>query len=661
VLEAQALAARCILQGIQTIVFGRSRLTTELLLTYLRESIHNTKYEIRNTKYDDNREDNSARQNQQSTIRGYRGGYLPSERRLIEAGLRSGEVQGVVATNALELGVDIGQLQAAILCGYPGSIASTWQQMGRAGRTQERAVAILVATGGVLDQYIIQHPEFLLARSPEHALINPDNLLLLLDQLRCAAFELPFDAEEHFGQSPFTADGLALLMEQGEVQRHGSRYFWIGASYPAQQVSLRSTGSTAVVIQVDQAIRDTGYEIRNTEADTARRGVIQNQTIGEIDVASAPLLVHTGAIYIHEGQSYQVEQLDLVNNLAHVRPVQVDYYTEVSSETEITVLAEHDSSQRSGGLVTTGDLQVSSQVTGYRRVRRFTHETLGLYPLTYPAQLLETSGYWVGILPETQARLAQAGQWFDSPNDYGPNWQEQRTRVRKRDGYRCVQCGAAEAPERQHDVHHLTPFRTFGYMAEVNENYKIANRLENLILVCRTCHQRLEGMVRVQTGLDGLAYVLYNLAPLYLMCAPQDLGVSVVRDTKYAPEGHPRNREYEIGEVQPEVVAGAKIENRKSKIPYMPTIYLYERVAAGLGFAARLYELHDDLLVAAQTLIEHCACPQGCPACVGPVLEQATVQLPTKRLTLTLLHALHTGTPPTVAHRGDLEVDCDNV
>ena len=182
-------------------------------------------------------------------LRGYRGGYLPSERRAIEAGLRSGEVRGVVATNALELGIDIGQLQAAVLCGYPGTIASTWQQMGRAGRTTEASLAILVATGGALDQYVVRHPEFILERSPEHALINPDNLLLLVDHLRCAAFELPFAPDEGLGNSPYARDVLALLTEQGELHADATGYFWAGDAYPARAINLRSSSADTVTIQ----------------------------------------------------------------------------------------------------------------------------------------------------------------------------------------------------------------------------------------------------------------------------------------------------------------------------------------------------------------------------------------------------------------------------
>jgi DEAD/DEAH box helicase domain-containing protein len=229
--------------------------------------------------------------------------------------------------------------------------------------------------------------------------------------------------------------------------------------------------------------------------------------------------------------------------------------------------------------------------------------------------MLETSGYWVTVTPETQQALAASGEWFDSVNDYGPNWQQQREAVRVRDRFRCTQCGAPEPQGRQHDVHHLTPFRTFGYVPGFNEAYREANRLENLILVCRTCHQRLETAVRTRGALDGLGYALSNLAPLYLMCDREDLGLHIARADQSRAS-------------QPD--AG---------------ITLYERVAAGLGFSVRLYELHDELLHAARELIAACPCTTGCPSCVGPVLD--TTSLETKRLTLALIDALR-GAPGPV-------------
>ena len=505
----------------------------------------------------------------------------------------------MVATNALELGIDIGGLQAAVVCGYPGSIASTWQQMGRAGRTRDAALAILVAGGGALDQYIIQHPEFLFEQSPEHALINPDNLMLLLDQVRCAAFELPFATDEAFGASPFTADALQLLAEEGEVHHHGELFFWSGESYPARRVSLRSAGGDVVVIQAGATV------------------------IGSVDPESAPRLVHESAVYLHEGQSYLVQRLDLAAHRADVTPANVDYYTDAISQTELTVQTQHASRSTPGLDAAFGDVTVTAQVVGFRRVKRFTHENLGSQPLEFPPATLETSAYWFTVHTPVQAQLERAGLWYDSVNDYGPDWQKVRTAVRVRDHHRCTRCGRPEAPGQEHDVHHLIPFRAFGYVRGVNHNDQAANQLENLVLVCRSCHQRLETAGRLRTGLDGLAYALANLAPLYLMCDPSDLGLFVERSG---------------GQGRASPVTGHESQVTSHQSP--AAVYLFERVPAGLGFSALLYELHETLLAAAQELVTHCPCRAGCPACVGPVLEEQPMQLATKELTLGLLGLL---------------------
>lgn len=621
-LEAADLAGDCVAAGLQTIVFGRSRMTTELLLTYLRAAL------VRNRRmcWALPTGDRSA------CVRGYRGGYLPTERRAIEAGLRSGEVRGVVATNALELGIDIGGLEAAIVCGYPGSIAAAWQQFGRAGRTTDAAVAMLVATAGLLDQYVIQHAEFLFEQSPEHALINPDNLMLLVDHVRCAAAELPFRHGEHFGDSPYTQDVLTLLAEQGELYPHGDHLFWSGESHPARRMSLRSAGGDSVVIQ------STDGEMR---------------VIGEVDQASAHFLAHDGAIYLHEGQSYAVQRLDLDALRADVVAVDVDYYTEAISESDVEPLTRHAALQTAQSVAAYGDVAVHGQVVGYRRIKRITHETLGVYPLNYPRRTLETSAYWCEIMPEVQQQLEMAGLWFDSINEYGPNWQSQRAAVRARDRYRCSVCSVAEPPGREHDVHHKIPFRTFGYVPGMNDHYLQANRLENLVLLCRACHRRVETAGRLSTGLDGLAYVLSNLAPLHLMCDRSDLGAYVARGR---PIGHRaegdqptwllQSADLEVdfydralaGHLVTEPAPHETTHDALSKLA--PRVYLYERIPAGLGFSAMLYDLHETLLTAAHELVHVCPCAQGCPACVGPVLDDQPVQLETKRLTIALLDRL---------------------
>ncbi|MBK8047369.1 MAG: DUF1998 domain-containing protein [Anaerolineales bacterium] len=484
-------------------------------------------------------------------------------------------------------------MQAAVLCGYPGSIASAWQQMGRAGRTRDAALAILVATAGALDQYLVQHAEYLFERTPEHALINPDNLMLLVDQIRCAAFELPFAVDDPFGASAYTGDVLSLLQEEGDLHAHGAGLFWSGAGYPARDVSLRSSGADSVSIQV---MANTG----------------EPNIIGQVDRGSAPNLVHEGAIYLHEGQSYLVQRLNLDQLLAEVIPVNVDYYTETTVDTQVTVLAQHGERSTPHESAAFGDVAVTSQVAGYRRIKRHTHETLGVQPLEYPPQTVETAAYWLAISAETQRALEAAGLWYDSVNDYGPNWDAVRAAVRQRDGFRCTQCRRPEPPGQEHDVHHKTPFRTFGYVRGVNEQYLLANRLENLVLVCRSCHQRIETAGRLVTGLDGLAYVLANLAPLYLMCDRSDLGMHVDKSQRLAGS------------------AGGKLA----------TLYLFERTPAGLGFSAQLFDLHPTLLAAAQDLVTRCRCQQGCPACVGPVLDSEPAQLPAKQLTLGLLERM---------------------
>jgi DEAD/DEAH box helicase domain-containing protein len=567
-LEAQRLGERLLAAGVQSIFFARSRLRVELLLTYLREAYH--------------RQGGAG-----EAVRGYRGGYLPSERRQIEAGLRSGQVRAVVATNALELGIDIGQLQAAVLTGFPGSIASVWQQAGRAGRRQEAALAILIAGAGALDQYIIQHPDFFLGRSPEHALINPDNLVILTDHLRCAAFELPFRLGERFGEVDFTDELLAMLAAQGEVGQSGERWYWLDSSYPAQAINLRAAGQPVVIMARPDLPGDPAM------------------TIGQLEREAAPILLHTGAIYLHEGQTYRVEQLDWEAGHAYVRPVEVDFYTEASSVTEVEVLSVHQQEQEGELVRGSGDVEVRSQASGYRQVKRWTHETLGYGEIDLPETVLQTSGYWLCFGEGLVERLRSQGLWQGDPNDYGPNWPAQRDLARSRDGFKCTQCGAAERPNRQHDVHHLRPFRSFGYQPGLNEFYLAANDLANLRTLCRTCHQRIEQGQRLRSGLGGLAYLLANLAPLHLMCDPTDLGMHV------APQG---------------------VHNQ------LPTVLIFDRIPAGIGLAERLYELQPVLLAAAAGAIAACSCARGCPACVGPASEGAeALAWDTKELTRALL------------------------
>lgn len=649
-LEAELLAARLIADGVQTIVFARSRLTMEVLLTYLRERIGEGKTGKEGGEREEGKTGKEGKEGREgdlsdpsfpsspsspsfpslpSSIAGYRSGYLPAERRAIERGLRTGSVRGVVATNALELGVNIGGLDAAVLTGFPGTIASTWQQAGRAGRRGGVSLAILVATAGALDQYLITHPDYFFGRSPEHALINPDNLVILSNHVACAAFELPFRAGERFGAVDYTDDILRFLAESGDVQQHGGDWFWMGEDYPAQRISLRTGSPDNVVIQARLSTENSGSfapdhtrptPLPSTETETAAREGKSRVSgprdayvvIGEIERAAAPMLLHEGAVYLHGGESYLVERLDWDNGQAWVTPASVDYYTQASGSQQVHVLGVHEQAERGGVQRAYGPVQVVSQFSAYRKVKLHTHETLGYGEITLPEQVLETEAYWLAFTDELLEPLRAAGQWRSDPNDYGPNWPQQRAAARARDGFRCAICGAAEPPNRQHDVHHKRPFRAFNYVPGVNQAYREANQLDNLVTLCRSCHQMLERGQRLRTGLGGLAYVLGNVAPLHLMCDPADIGV---------------------------------ISEAKSPQSGRPTITVYEKIPAGIGFSQRLYELHDTLLAAAGDVVRQCLCRSGCPACVGPVSTETEADIDPKALTLALIDACQIPSP----------------
>ncbi|MBC7236491.1 MAG: DEAD/DEAH box helicase, partial [Chloroflexi bacterium] len=479
-LEARRLIGRFLDRNMQTVIFCGSRLAVEQLLIYLRE-------------------DAQRKGRDPNAICGYRGGYLAQERRAIEKGLRAGTVRAVVTTTALELGVDIGGLDVCIMVGYPGTIASTWQQAGRAGRGSRPSLAMLVASSSPLDQYIVKHPDYFFGQSPEHALLNPDNLYLLLRHLPCAAFELPFDESERFGSEEL-APLLDLLATEGTLHRGKGRWLWVGGSYPAADVSLRSA-----------------------EADNVRivlEGDGPSQTIGQIDRGSAPRWVHEGAIYTHQGQQYLVSTLDWEGGLAYVRPVQVDYLTQASENTTIQIERVLEERQGATLALARGEVTLTRKVTSYRRLRLGTGEHLGWGDVDLPEQRMFTAAAWLMVPQHVVETLREAGWWVgDHVRDRGPNWPQQRDRARQRDGFRCQWCGAIERPGRQHHVHHLRPFREFDWRPGENDAYLYANRLENLITLCPACHQQAEQQVAVRGTLAGLGRVLSHLLPLFLMCA----------------------------------------------------------------------------------------------------------------------------------------------
>jgi DEAD/DEAH box helicase domain-containing protein len=556
--EGVLLAGELLQHDVQSIVFARTRRTVEIMLRYLRER-RSTSHAIGMASQD--HVDASGRMaGEGRQVEGYRSGYLPRQRREIEHGLREGAVRAVVATTALELGIDIGGMEAAILAGYPGTVAGTWQQAGRAGRKEGTSLALLLTSADPLEQFLAHHPDYFLGRSPEHALVDPDNALILLGHIRCAAFELPFRDAEGYGRvdAARVAEYLEVLREGGELVRSGDRTYWMADRYPAGEISLRSASPEQVVLQAPVG-------------DGAN-------TVGEVDLASAHWMIHPGAVYIHQGGTYLVDELDLDLGLCRLLPAEVDYYTQARSETTVQLVEQWEQADVAGATKTCGEILVTSQVTGYRKVAWYTQEQLGVEPLDLPPTELLTTGYWLAPYESTIAALRQQGLWRSDPNQYGPNWAEQRDRARARDRYRCQACGTPERG-RAHHVHHKTPFRAFA-------TYRQANVLSNLTTLCPRCHLRVEQAVRMRSGLSGLAYVLGRLAPLHLMCDRGDIGV----------QSDPRSP-----------LAGDR-----------PAVVLYDQVAGGIGFSERIFELHDELMARAHEWVSECECSDGCPSCVGP-------------------------------------------
>ena len=370
-LESRHLAEMLLKNNISTIVFTRSRLNVEVLTTYLKESLKGGK-------------------NTDKRIRGYRGGYLPNLRREIERGLRDGSVLGVVSTNALELGIDIGSLEACVICGYPGSIASMWQQAGRAGRRQGASAVFLIASSSPLDQYIIRNPEYFFGLNPEHGLINPDNFVILNNHIKCAAYELPFLDGEKFGVE--TTTEILEHMEEARILRHvNGRWHWMADVFPAADISLRSASNENFII------------VDITEPEP--------KVIGEMDRFSAPMLLHEEAIYIHDARQYQVEKLDFDDKKAYIRKVDVDYYTDANLSVDVSVL-QVDRSAAAGNRIekSSGEVKTTAIVTLFKKIKLNTHENIGSGPVNLPELEMHTTAYWVALPAELVNRDSKAGE-----------------------------------------------------------------------------------------------------------------------------------------------------------------------------------------------------------------------------------------------------------
>ncbi len=393
-LEARRLMTSLLTANVQTIAFTRSRASVEVLLTYLQR-LHP-----------------APRQGGNSPVRGYRGGYLPLERRAIEAGLRDGSVRGVVSTNALELGIDIGNLDAAILVGYPGTIASTWQQLGRAGRRDTESLGVFIATDSPLDQFLVNNPRYLLDAPPEHGLVNPNNLLVLGSHLQAAAFELAFELGDSFGAAGVDTTGalLDLFCDDGLVHRSGSRYHWSADAFPAEAISLRRAAATnVVIIDTSTGAGGPGQGPQGPWSGSGGgRPGSDGRVIGEVDQFAAPVLVHDDAIYLHEGRQYHVERLDWEEKRAYVHPIDVDHYTLAETRTTLQILERYEGPVGDVCRRSLGEVRVSRLATMYKKVRFLTQENVGAGPIALPEQDLHTISAWTAFDPQRLGGMDRA-------------------------------------------------------------------------------------------------------------------------------------------------------------------------------------------------------------------------------------------------------------
>jgi DEAD/DEAH box helicase domain-containing protein len=362
--ETRHIAAGFLRMMKGAIIFANSRLITEILVRYLKDDV-------------------PAALGEDDVVVGYRGGYLPRERRKIEKGLREGAIRGVVSTNALELGIDIGNLDVAVLAGYPGTVASTWQRMGRAGRRSGSAVGVMVASSAPLDQYIVNHPEYFLDQSPESGLINPENIHILISHLQCATFELPFGEDELFGGHD-VGEILEYLSERGFIHKAGTKWHWTSESYPADAISLRSISS------------DNFLVVETTN---------EPRVMGEVDYTSAFTTLHEKAIYLHQGQQYYVHNLDIPERRAYVRNVESEYYTDAITYTSVRPLDTAGQER----IHQHGEVHVAHQVVGFKKLKFSTMENVGSGDLNMPTQEMHTTSYWLRI-PRTIFATLQFSQ-----------------------------------------------------------------------------------------------------------------------------------------------------------------------------------------------------------------------------------------------------------
>ena len=389
--DAVWLMTRAIEAGAQALTFTRTRQAAELIQRYVQDELRS-----RRSPYADR-------------VRAYRGGYLPNERRQIEDDLFHGQLRGVAATNALELGVDIGSLDVAILAGYPGTIASTWQQAGRSGRRHEESLALLIAGNDPVDQYLLRHPGYFFAQSPEHAVVDPENPYVLARHLTAAAFELPLDetAPARFGESsPALTD---VLCDAGQLNRVAGKTYFAGSQNPAHRISLRHmSDNTFSIVLVSQ--KREPRQANPPPGDGRHEMPAAHEVIANVDAISAPELVYPEAVYLHNGESYFVRRLDLEGKVAYVERHEMDYYTQAVLESSVRITKESaDSPAVPAARLAYGEADVSWQTVAFKKIKYGTRENVGFGPVDIPAQNLPTTAFWLAPEPSVRASLKAEG------------------------------------------------------------------------------------------------------------------------------------------------------------------------------------------------------------------------------------------------------------
>ena len=488
--EAVELMSSLVQAGIQTIAFVRTRLAAELIFKDCRDRLKHVSRKLADS------------------VHAYRGGYLPEERREIERKLSTGEILGVSSTNALELGIDIGSLDACILVGYPGTIASLWQQAGRAGRGRDESAVFLVGQNAPMDQYLMTHSRYLFGQSPEQAIVDPDNPHIIVGHLKCATNELPLSDEDSELMGPYASAVLELLEEDESVRHIDENWYWASSDYPAAKVNLRNIAGPVYTIQ------DESQEER---------------VIGTMDEISALSQVHDHAVYLHGAETYFVNRLDVSQKIAFVERRDLDYYTQSVQTSEIRIEEKEVEEPWRDGLLGFGDVTVTTTIPMFKKIRFSSRDSLGFEKLELPPQSLETVAFWF-VPPETVVEEMQQ---------------------------------------------------------------------KNLI---------------VGEGLIGIANVLVEVAPLYVMCDTQDIGTVV--DAK--------NLKHDA-------------------------MFMHDRYPGGMGYARRCLECFDDIIKTIAVVIRECACEDGCPSCVGSAVPASAMtdldsavrgRIPNKQAALALLDSI---------------------